>query len=223
MTSNLYERLLRINPLETGQVSDRLCAVKTGTVNFFVYKKEGQIVCFDSGYGKRRIIRELDRLGIEPRSVTHLFLTHSDFDHTGGVSLFESAKLFMSAVEEQMILRQRPRMLGIAFNRPLRRHYTLLKDGEIVMAGTTEVQAIATPGHTPGSMFYLVDRSVLLAGDNFALFNGKVHPLRPLFNMDTETQKTSICKLARPKGVQIACTAHSGLTTDFDAAIRGWK
>ena len=86
--SDLYSRLMRIAPLKTRRMSNRSNVVRTGTVNFFVYRKDDRIVCFDSGYGKRKIIRELTRLGVEPRSVTHLFLRYSDFDYSDGVELF---------------------------------------------------------------------------------------------------------------------------------------
>jgi glyoxylase-like metal-dependent hydrolase (beta-lactamase superfamily II) len=128
-----------------------LYAVKTGTVNFYVYTGGSGAVCFDSGFGRRRIIEGLRSLNIDPASVTHVFLTHSDFDHAGGVKLLNNAKVYLSADEEQMIKREKARM-GIFRNSRIKREYTLLRDGDVVSTSGVNVRAIATPGHTPGSM-----------------------------------------------------------------------
>jgi glyoxylase-like metal-dependent hydrolase (beta-lactamase superfamily II) len=46
-----------------------------------------------------------------------------------------------------------------------------LKDGDVLKAGTLEVKVIHTPGHTPGSVCYLIDGN-LFSGDT--LFVGAV-------------------------------------------------
>ncbi len=146
-----------LHPLETGQITDDLYAVKTGTVNFFIYQSAAGLLCIDSGYGKVNILRQLARLGIDPRQVTHLFLTHSDFDHAGGVHLFPNAQIYLSAAEEPMITGKKARALGCLYNARLRRPYHLLADEAVLSLGSTQVRAIATPGHTAGSMSYLLD------------------------------------------------------------------
>jgi hydroxyacylglutathione hydrolase len=213
---------LDIKPLPTGKIGDRIFAVKTSMVNFYIYISGGDAVCFDSGFGHITIVRGLRRAGVDPDGVSHLFLTHSDFDHAGGVRIFKNARVFLSADEEQMIQKKKARMVGF-HNSAIRGEYTLLKDDEQVQAGGITVKAIATPGHTPGSMSYLVDGFVLFTGDAFKLFNGRVDALRPYINMDTERQKESIRKLARLTNVGLACTAHWGYTENFDRAIGGWR
>ncbi|WP_425803036.1 MBL fold metallo-hydrolase [Desulfitobacterium sp. Sab5] len=149
-----------------------------------------------------------------------LFLTHSDYDHSGGIDLFPNAKIYLPKAEEQMITRITPRRFWI-YNWPIKRKYEMVSDNDITNLGPTKVQAILTPGHTPGSTCYLINNSMLFTGDNLRLNNGKAQPFSALQNMDTKTQKESLKKLALLKNVEILCTAHSGYSKDFEVLIKG--
>jgi glyoxylase-like metal-dependent hydrolase (beta-lactamase superfamily II) len=221
--TNIRIFLTHLRPVKTGKITDNLYVVKTGTVNFFIYKCDEGIICIDSGFGKHLIMSQLNRIGIDPRGITHLFLTHSDFDHAGGLALFENAKIFLSSNEEPMITRKKARMIGLIYNSKIKRTYHLLNDNDVVAVGPIKIRAIATPGHTVGSMSYLVNESILFVGDTFKLIDNKVRSLRQYINMDTEQQKESIGKLARLDNVQLACTAHTGYTKEFKNAIHDWK
>ena len=113
-------------------------------------------------------------------------------------------------------------LLGFYHSPRLRGPYTLLGDGDVVTVGEIKVRAIATPGHTPGAMSYLVDGRVLFTGDTLALRNGQVRTFYRLINVDTATQKASIGKLARLEGFSLLCTAHTGCTTECARAMRHW-
>jgi glyoxylase-like metal-dependent hydrolase (beta-lactamase superfamily II) len=93
----------------------------------------------------------------------------------------------------------------------------------VVRVGSIKVQAIATPGHTTGSMSYLIDGSILFVGDTFKLRDDMVYAKRPYINMDTDRQKASIRRLAQLTHVALACTAHNGYTEEFDHAMSKWK
>jgi hydroxyacylglutathione hydrolase len=222
-TTNIITNRMHLHPIKSGRISDNLYAVKTGTVNFFIYKKNENSICIDAGFGKSLIVREMNSLGINPSGITHLFLTHSDFDHADGLPVFENAKIYLSCDEEQLITRQQTRMFGFIYNSRINRPYHLLRDNDVVFAGSIKIQAIATPGHTTGSMSYLINESILFVGDAFKLVENKVLPKRRYINMNTEQQKASIRKLARLDNICLACTAHNGYTKEFDHAISSWK
>lgn len=59
-----------------------------------------------------------------------------------------------------------------------------------------------TPGHTPGSMCYLVNGRDLFTGDSLSLKAGRAGLFNEFFNMDSETQKKSLRKLKNTPGVQ---------------------
>ncbi|MBN1887757.1 MAG: MBL fold metallo-hydrolase [Thermoflexales bacterium] len=208
-------------PAPTGQVTENVYAVKDRDVNMFIYTDGEHTLAIDAAYPGDALREELKRLPIDLASVTHLFLTHTDMDHIGGLALFPNAHIHLSRAEEQMIDGTTARFLGVYRNRKINRAYTLLDDGDVVDVGPIRVQAIATPGHTPGSMSFLVDDSVLFTGDTLNLQNGQVHTFYHLFNMDTSTQKKTIKKLAELENVMV-CTAHTGTTQNYARAIQPW-
>ena len=210
-------------PVDTGQIADRVYAVKVKDVNLFLYADGQQTLAFDAAYAGDTLQEEIKRLPIAPESVTHLFLTHTDIDHAGGLALFPNAHVYLTEDEEQMVDGTTPRFLWMLHNVRINRPYTLLADGAVVTVGSIKVQAIATPGHTPGSMSYLVDDGVLFSGDTLVLRNGQVYPFYRLVNMDTATQEQSIRKLTRLQNVALLCTAHTGCTTDYERAMMHWR
>jgi hydroxyacylglutathione hydrolase len=210
-------------PVATGQVAENVYAVRVGDVNMFIYADGDHAIAVDAAYPGDALREEFQRLPITPQSVTHLFLTHGDVDHTGGLDLFPNAQVYLSRDEEQMVDGTIPRLFGFYHSPRIERAYTLLAGGDVISVGTIEVQAIATPGHTPGSLSYLVNDTVLFTGDTLTLQNGLVHTFYRLLDMDMATQGESIKKLARLQNVSLLCTAHTGCTTDWDRAMRHWR
>jgi protein-S-isoprenylcysteine O-methyltransferase Ste14/glyoxylase-like metal-dependent hydrolase (beta-lactamase superfamily II) len=210
-------------PLPTGQVADHVYAVRDRHVNWFIYADGPHAVAIDAGYNGGTFQEDLGQLPIPPESVSHVFLTHADHDHAGRLELFKNAQVHLGRGEEQMIDGTTPRMLGVYHSPRVTHPYTVLSDGEVVSAGTIKVQAIATPGHTPGSTSFLVDDRVLFTGGTLALQNGLVRPFYRLLNMDTAIQRESIRKLARLENVALLCTAHTGCSADYAEAMGFWR
>lgn len=210
------------HPEETGRMSENLFVIKDRDVNLFIYRDAENIVAIDAGYNNKKIEDEFKKMGIDPEEVTHLFLTHTDHDHVGRIDLFKNAKVYLSKDEEQMINKITPRLFWFYYNPEINRGYDLITDGEIINVGKIKVKAIATPGHTPGSMCFLINEHILLTGDTIVLRNGKVYPFYSFFNINTKTQKESINKLAKLKDISILCTAHTGYTKDFRDAMEKW-
>jgi glyoxylase-like metal-dependent hydrolase (beta-lactamase superfamily II) len=202
-------------PEETGRVAGNLFVIRDKDVNLFIYRDVENVVAIDAGYNSKKIEDEFKKIGINPEEVTHLFLTHTDHDHVGRIDLFKNAKLYFSKDEEQMINRTTPRLFYFYYNPKINKEYHLITDGEIIRVGKIKVKAIATPGHTPGSMCFLINEHILLTGDTVTLRNGKVYPFYSFFNMNTKTQRKSINKLAKLENIWVLCTAHTGCTKDF--------
>lgn len=220
---NVITCVLHLEPRDTGVVAENLYAVRTGPVNFFIYRQAGAVICFDTGFCRQLVLRELDKLGIPPESITHVFLTHSDIDHVDGLSLFKQAQVYLSADEEVMITRKKARLWGWVYNAPIKQQYHLLRDNEVVCIGSTRIRAIATPGHTPGSMSYLLNDAVLISGDAFRVINNKILHRRAYLTMNNEQQTASVRKLASLPAVQRVCTGHSGTPQNFAELMAGWK
>jgi glyoxylase-like metal-dependent hydrolase (beta-lactamase superfamily II) len=216
----LYHRMWC--PLPTGRVSENLYAIRRGNANLFIYSDRTNAIAVDATYAAKKLQDEFELIDIDPGSVTHLFLTHTDFDHTGGLGAFPHAQIYLSRHEKQMIDGTTPRMLELYHNPKIEPPYTLLENGDVITVGAIRVEAIATPGHTPGSMCYLVNDSVLFTGDTLALQDGQVRPFYRLFNMDMAEQRNSIRRLAQLRNIELLCTAHTGCSRDYAFAMEHW-
>jgi hydroxyacylglutathione hydrolase len=209
-------------------IADNVYEIKSRAVSMFVYTEADPPICFDTGISEEPVKRGFNALGFKPEHVKCVFLTHTDRDHVGGLDLFKNADVYLSIDEEQMINGTTPRFLGFVYNRALKKPYKVLKNGDIVQAGDTKIEALATPGHTPGSMSFLVNSSILFVGDTLVLKEGKVRHfsklhMRDLTHMDIATQTESVRKIAQLKNISLMVTAHTGYTTDFKSAMGDWE
>ena len=191
-----------------------------GAVNFYAYVKDGNVVCIDTGMSARSTTNGLRQLGLDPATVSHVFLTHSDFDHVGGLAALPGTAVYLSTDEGQMVDGTTARSFGLLRNSLYGREWTPCRDGEVVNAGGIKVVAIATPGHTPGSMSHLVEDRYLFVGDALRLVKGVVRPfLKPLV-MDMPVHLVSLRKLAAVGEARRLFTAHTGHTSEVAAAMR---
>ncbi len=106
-------------------------------------------------------------------------------------------------------------------DKPLPRPFRKLTDGEELVLGGCRVKAIATPGHTPGSMAYLLDGRYLFTGDTLGFSKGTAKPY--FIGMDKRGQAASIAKLADLQGIDWLCTGHSGWRDDCAAVMGKWR
>jgi len=194
----------------TGAVDDGVMAIRDGIVNFFVVKGPAGLICFDAGWRPARTARAFEALGLAVAQVVGVFLTHSHWDHSGGISLFSHAEVFAGA--------------NAAIRKGARRSWTKMKDGQSANIAGLNVRTIETPGHTPDSVSYAVDDRFLFTGDALRLCGGKVMPFPAIFNKDGQALKNSIGKLAQTGGeFDRLLTAHSGGAKDLDHAFSAWR
>lgn len=203
---------MHIRPIKTQKINENIFVVRTLISNFYIYTKGQVTICFDTGYLPPIINHALKKLGVKQDDVTDIFLTHSDFDHVGGIRVFKKANIYLSSEEEKMITFKKPRILFM-FNLKIRRKYELLNEGDIIEVGDIKIKAIQTPGHTIGSMSYLVNGQYLFTGDTLTLKKGEMKPFFFMQNMNTAKQKKSIEKIRKIKeseNIKMICTGHSG-------------
>lgn len=200
---------MHIRPIKTQKLDDHLYVIRTFISNFYIYDNGSDYICFDTGYMPMVIKKALEQLNIVPEKVSHVFLTHSDYDHVGGIKVFSQAKLFLSKDEEQMITYKKPRVLFM-FNKRIKRDYSLLRDQEVITVGESTIKAIATPGHTAGSMSYLLNNHYLFTGDTLTVTKDKIKPFFPLQNMNAKEDKLSTDIINQNHTEMMICTGHSG-------------
>ena len=198
------------HPARTAKIADNLYAVNCAFVNFYAYRNDSGIALFDAGLNPEMARRGLIKLGLSPDEVTRVFLTHTDYDHTGGISAFPNAEVFISEAEEQMINGETARR-GFMRN-SLKCPYKTMQDGETIQHGNVSVKLILTPGHTPGSASYLIDERILVTGDLLRLTRGGIKPFLRLMNLDHKRDAQTVEAMRGDLGqAEYILTGHTAL------------
>jgi glyoxylase-like metal-dependent hydrolase (beta-lactamase superfamily II) len=128
----------------------------------------------DPGGAHERILHELRQLGL---MVTHILHTHAHFDHflaAGELKRATGAILCLHQDDRDLwnMLETQCRLFGVSYVPVPEPEYWLTDEERLPMGGFS-VEALHTPGHTPGSMsFHLASEKLVLAGDT--LFRGSI-------------------------------------------------
>lgn len=207
----------------TSQIADGFYILNLGFVCIYLVRSGDSLLAFDTGMKADKVSAELETLRLDASKVSHVILTHSDRDHVGGLSAFPQARVLMPEAEVSMIDRTTPRFFSFIYNKPFAVSYETLTDNQDLTIGDTRIRCIATPGHTAGHMSYLVNGSILVAGDILNVSGGKVVMDRKFINIDNEEREDSIRRLAALTGVSYLCPMHSGYTNDFETAMKEWR
>ncbi len=120
---------------------------------------------------------ELAKLGLDWKRIIAIFLTHAHGDHTGGAQTLRSstgARVY-AGQGDAGVLEEGTSQDAFFSTFPMPNHSphptevdVHIRGGEQYSFGNTEVTALAYPGHTPGSVCYLVERAgmrILFTGD----------------------------------------------------------
>ncbi len=148
------------------------------------------LILVDSGLDKNAVVlkAELAKVGLDWKRVRAILLTHVHGDHSGGAEALRvstGAKLYAGAGDVAVLAMGRPReaVFSTFYMPEYAPHATsvdvALKGGETISLGDVLIRVIAAPGHTPGSMCYLMERKefrALFAGDVIMMLRGDEHP-----------------------------------------------
>jgi glyoxylase-like metal-dependent hydrolase (beta-lactamase superfamily II) len=155
--------LLKVSKLP----DDRL----TLSVNALLVRAEKRVILIDSGLGPAEhgaLMASLRKAGVTPDEVTDVLITHSHFDHVGGLAgpdgrlAFPNAVIRMSTPEWAWMKSQPD---AAALVKDIDGHVSSFTPGAPVAPGVTSV---ALDGHTPGHVGYEITsgkRRLLDIGD----------------------------------------------------------
>ena len=144
----------------------------TGIEDELYRKLEGKVVAHKiHGLVHRPIATQLQELGLHPRDIGIVLLSHGHFDHAGNCDMFAGATFYLQEVEHQA-------MFGPDYERYgyVPKLYGSLKKADVrLLSGDSDLFAdgsmriFSTPGHTPGHCSLLVNLSesgmIMLSAD----------------------------------------------------------
>jgi glyoxylase-like metal-dependent hydrolase (beta-lactamase superfamily II) len=180
------------------------------------------LVCFgdraaliDAGTGRRhdRLRSNIADCGVDASGIEYLFLTHCHFDHTGGaeqaretfgcnIVAHELDAPYLETGDNDVT---GARWYGAAL-KPFHVDHKITSSRESFVLGNGAVESFHTPGHSPGSVVYLVESS-----GKKVLFGQDVHgPLDATLLSDREDYIRSLKFLLTLKA-DILCEGHFGV------------
>jgi metallo-beta-lactamase class B len=113
------------------------------------------IILFDTLYpynSEEEIIGGLQKLGLDPKSIKYLLISHAHGDHIGGAEMIQSRyhpHVVMGGPDWDMVEKYPNRYKTMAPKRDI-----VATDGMTVTLGGSTVTVWLTPGHTPGTLSY---------------------------------------------------------------------
>lgn len=159
------------------------------SVAYVVETSQG-LVLVDSGVDDDAgpLKSQMTALGLDWKRVRAILLTHVHGDHSGGAEALRAAtgaKVYAGAGDAQVLKdgQSRAAFFGDYHMPHHHPHPTTvdvaLEGDETLTFGDVRIQALAMPGHTPGSVCYLLERKnlrVLFAGDVIMMLRGDEMP-----------------------------------------------
>jgi hydroxyacylglutathione hydrolase len=180
--------------------------------NCYLVRREGsdRALLIDPGDEAKKLQGAMEQLGVEPEAI---LLTHTHFDHIGAVAPLARATgaPVYCPREELPVLADPSSFFGAMFG-PVEGWEAehAIDGGQRLQLAGFDVDVIATPGHSPGHVTFVID-GALFSGD--VLFQGSIGRT-DLPGADHETLMESIAGLLeRFDDDTKVHPGHMGLTT----------
>ncbi|MDP7276697.1 MAG: MBL fold metallo-hydrolase [Planctomycetaceae bacterium] len=198
------------------------------SVAYAIDTSEG-LVLVDSGLEPdcRSLLAQLRQLGLDPARLKKILLTHAHVDHVLGAMYLRrlTGATVHAGRRDCDILRAGgpPDAMFSTFEMPgVETHPTEidveLQGGESIVLGDCRFEVIATPGHTPGSLCFLLradGQRVLFSGDTISSMTGNLGTyaayLAPRYRADAADYLASFRKLAALTAPDLLLPGHPQL------------
>jgi len=199
-------------PAPTGAIlGTDMSAINGDFVSVYLLKTSEGYILFDTGADIKQIEAGLAELELKASDVKWVFLSHSDGDHVAGLPLFAHAQVYISEAEMPMLtgkVKRNSDKYNTLPNGVDVKKFITLKDGQELKIADTTIQSVLMPGHTPGSIAYIIDKLFLFTGDALRL-DGDSYAVHP-FTMDEAQAQKTIEASADLLQEYVILTAHFG-------------
>lgn len=204
-------------------ITDEICQVggrglsAPNDAAIYLLAVAGRAALIDAGCGDATdmVLANVEAAGVSPAQIEALLLTHCHYDHTGGAAALRrrlGCPVFAHALDALYIEAGDNTVSAAdwygASLTPCEVDRKLTGDGATIAIGDRAIDAIHIPGHSPGSLAYLVgsqQRSVVFAQD----VHGPLH--RELLSNAADYRR-SLQRLL-DLDADILCEGHYGVFT----------
>ena len=201
------------------KVFDNLYWLGTRQHSSWALQTSEGIIIIDTNFAwatQPEIIDGLTTLGLNPRDVKYVIISHAHGDHDQGAAELQNrfgAKVVMGAADWDSTLKRPPTAAGGVPKRDI----AVGPEGHSLTLGDTTVTIVATPGHTPGTLSYVFPvkdqgRSVMVAYSGGTL-TGAFGTDAARWDEYAASQR-KIAKVAADAGATVMLSNHS----EYDGA-----
>ncbi|HEY8573073.1 N-acyl homoserine lactonase family protein [Phenylobacterium sp.] len=171
------------------------------------------------------LVDSLKELGLAPKDIEYLSVSHSHFDHIGQAGVFAGSTWIVHEREKEYAFRPQARANASQFGA-----YSALEGAKTVeikgeaphdVFGDGSVMVIPAPGHTPGHTLLLVKLrqagNVLLTGDLWHIAESRAAKRVPRFNFNREQTLKSYALAEQIAAKEKARVVRQHVPEDFAA------
>jgi glyoxylase-like metal-dependent hydrolase (beta-lactamase superfamily II) len=191
----------------------KLTAPEDAAIYLINFNGHAALVDAGCGWALPRLMDNIRAGGVEPEQIEYLLLTHCHFDHTGGAQALREqlrCRIVAHALEAPFLEQGNNTVTAATWYGatlapfPVDHHISGARE-EIVLGGRV-IEALHTPGHSPGSVVYATESDGLKI-----LFAQDVHgPLHPDLKSDAALYRRSL-KLLLALKADVLCEGHLGI------------
>lgn len=177
------------------------------------FESEAALVDAGTGGDTDRLFRNIESCGVSPDAVRYLLLTHCHFDHTGGAADVRErtgCRIVAHALEAPFLEAGDDRVTAALWYgthlSPLPVDERIEGSRGTIRMGNREILAVHIPGHSPGSLAFLLD-----SDGQRVLFGQDIHgPLDESLLSDEDAYRRSL-ELLAGQDADILCEGHYGV------------
>jgi metallo-beta-lactamase class B len=210
-------RLIAQAPPTPGQAFDNLYFVGSAWVSAWVLKTSQGLIVIDAlnneEEAKTLIEDGLTKLGLDPRDIRYIVVTHGHGDHYGGAPYLAQryGARVVASEEDWQMMAGTLEFSSAVWPAPPKRDIAV-SDGDKLVLGDTTLFYHLTPGHTLGTLSLVFDvregtrqhRALLWGGTAFNF--GKDVPRLQAYHTSTEKMR----RIAADRGIDVMLSNHPG-------------